>query len=629
MSITEEGSQGQSNPNQGRPDPRKASGGQGWSLHDGGLFASPIPKSIGSESYLKFKDKLSEVLSPKNVHESVEVNLIDMSRASEPQLDFSCVLVTLRIKEHLKLGVAFYIMLLERTGDGDIPPYKEQYGDRPVNIWRTPSDAINDILIKRARELVRERFRIETESVRFAGGEVIPKAFDIEDVASVHSAALVSVMACATELQTRVQGFTDLNLSTLTSQGQRTVELGFDSSERRDAVGNVFRSDLTITFTDRKGSDSTERKLNSGERTTKFSEVSGYMDVLWYPAQEQNAFASPFMPTQQTVTQKYVPRLVITNIDAVYAPTPGSVLLALSTSLAMRNPNNWILGFRPQIGMKNQKDLRDIGALNYEGNMPVQQPNGTIAPDPSGYGKMIDTKADDFDNAQLGYYIRTLFRGELLISLDVPEYGPTSYYLDVFVASARGNDRATERILRAANELTGGQFSQFFKKGDAIFATGTERIHAGYWTDNNGKKRDLRDFDYTAVANIVGDRYPTMIRDFSDTFLRLDYPEAQRLDARRDIISKLAGDTATFTGWHQRVTFSAAFLIALDQAIASQGLNVTIRSPGSSGDFMQQRGVATFANAGMLGFGPSFIRPGSYSAGPAFSTTYGPGYRQY
>jgi len=70
---------------------------------------------------------------------SVDIGVVELSRATDPALDFSCILVATRLQNMPELGVAVYIILLAETGE-EIQPYSDQIYDRYVMIYRVPSD---------------------------------------------------------------------------------------------------------------------------------------------------------------------------------------------------------------------------------------------------------------------------------------------------------------------------------------------------------------------------------------------------------------------------------------------------------------------------------------------------------
>ena len=96
-----------------------------------------------------------------------------------------------------------------------------------------------------------------------------------------------------------------------------------------------------------------------------------------------------------------------------------------------------------------------------------------------------------------------------------------------------------------------------------------------------------------------------------------------RLAARKKMISSLSGETAVFTSWAERLTFTAAFINALSMAIKETGLPVNITTPLASSDFNNQRGVASWANEAGLAMGQSFAPAFNNQAGFNYSVNQG------
>lgn len=591
--------------------------GNTFSFHSGGMFAAPIGVGVGSEYYGKVKAGLTEIY--KTANENVEIALIDLDRANTPALAFSAIVVALRFKQNPKAGVAYHIIVLEATGD-KLTPVFENIGNQQIELTRYTSDAMDDVLQAKAEEKVRKAF--PTNAVHIVDGTVVPASFNPDDKYAMHRLALNAGLAAGTELETNNEGFADLNLVHMQNDSTMQINIGFNRQQIEDAVGNPMRSDALINFVSKKNGQQQQRNVsvNSGDKETKVSEVSGFVDLLWNPVNPAGQLNPYQQQMQMAHTQKYAARLVITNLASNFSYTPGSVLLALMTAMALRDDSNWIQAFRPLPSSGNEIDLTDIGALNIEANLRNE---------PNGYGTRIDTKSDNFKLEDLGQLVAAMVQPGLIVSLDCPEGGPQSWYLSVFAAASAGHVGAQDIIYSAANQLTNGNFGQFFPKGSAMFVDQNNVVHLGTWIDRNGVKRDIRDIDHIAVANLVGERNPQLIRDWSDTWLRTNYPLAQRLAARKKMISGLTNETATFTGKATRVTFSAAFLDAVSKGIRATGLPVRVNTPLSGSDFNNQRGVASFANSALLAPGqsfqaaPQFYTQSAYMGGGNFGGRYG------
>lgn len=570
-----------------------------FSFHTSSLFAAPISLGVGSEYYGKVKASLTEIY--KEANQGVEIALIDLDRVNYPALAFSSLIVALRNKGNPGQGVAYHVLILEATGEKLTPVY-EAINNMQVEITRVTSDALDDILLKTASDSVAKAF--PGVQVYMVDGVVVPTSFNPEDKYSMHKLALNAGLACGTELQLHSPDFKDLNLSQLQHDSTMNINIGFNRQQIEDAVGQPMRSDVLINFVSKKSNGGQQRNasVNSGDKEAKVSEVSGFIDVLWNPVNQMGNF-NPYMPVQQVQTQKYAARLVITNLASNHSFTPGSILLALATSLAMRDDSNWIQAFRPTPSVRGEIDMADIGALNIEANLMNE---------PTGFGTRIDTKTDSFKLEDLGQLVAALIQPGLIVSMDCPEVGAQSWYLMVFAAAAAGSQNAYRIIYEAANQLTNGGFGKYFPNGSAMFVDTNNRVHLGTWTDRNGNKRDIRDIDQVAVCNMIGDTSPQLIRDWSDTVLRTSYPLEQRLAARKKMIMALTNETAVFTGFAQRVTFSALALDALAKGIKETGMPVRINTPLTGSDFSNQRGVANFAGAALLAPGQTFTNAGGF-----------------
>lgn len=584
-------------------------------LH-GGMYAAPIPPAVGSEVYKKLKEKLIDIY--KTVDDSLELLLVDLDKASNPNLDFSALVVAGRFKSEPNLGSAFHILLLEGTGEA-IPIKSMNTGYGQVELFQVASDAVNERLVTMAHERVKKAF--PSGEAYFADATVIPRDFNAEDEVLLYNVALNSGLAVSTLLNTISPNWEDLNLAPIAREVSMEIDISFGRNQRANILGGPMRSDATLNFMTRKGINKNEYELNVGGGNEKRSVISSFVDLLWDPQDPMsynNFYSNPNMAMQQT--QKYVARLVITDLDSVFGYSPGSILLALSTSMALRDRNNWYQLFTPHKG-DNKIDIGDIGGLNIEAN---------IGNDPSGIGLALDTKSSSFGLEELGKFLNQTVKQGLMISLDCPEYGPQSWYLNLFVAAANGSGSAYNAIYQAAMELTNNSFASYFPQGTPMFVDVGNRIHLGTWRDSQGVKRDIRDIDHLAVINLMGEKDPKAIRDWSDTFLRTDIPLNRRLAGRRRMIMALTNDSAEFTGYAERVTFSSEFLNALNQGISATKLTVVVNTPLSAQDWNNQRGTAaSFAHSALLApAAHSFAMP-TATHNPMGAGSYFGGFRAY
>ncbi len=576
-----------------------------FTLTSGGLFGSPIGRGLGSEVYSKFKDKMKAIFESV-LDPNAEMAIIDLDNVNEPALMYSSIIIAMRFKNRPNLGVSYYLILLEDTGDKLLPAMDNINGQQ-VEILRLTCDAFDDVLYQKAYYKVAGFFN--TDNIHYVDGTVIPADFNLEDNRAIYSIALNAGWACGTDLETRDPEFVDLNLAASPADSQLNINVAFGKQTLLDATGLPMRSDLVINFDSRKNNQGPQRNqsVNTGDKELKISTLSGFIDVAWIE-QGQNAFNVAYAQNQQ-IRQKYAARLIITNLASNHLYTMSSVLLALATAVSVRDDNNWIQTFRPAGIAGREVDMSDIGALNIEAN---------LSKEPSGFGTRVDTKSDSFRLEDLGQLVAALICPGLMISMDCPEAGPQSWYLSVFNMASKGSPGAYSAIFSAAQQLTNFNFGRNFAEGEPIFTDVHNRIHNGYYVDKQMQRRDIRDIDHLAVCNLVGERDPRLIRAWANTFLGKNEAAPVRMAARKRMIQNLTGESAVFTGFSERVTFTSRFLDALVTGIAAAGVSVRVNTPLSGSDITATRGVATFADQALLQPGQTFMSAGGQQWQPNY-----------
>lgn len=547
--------------------------------HGNGMFGAPIKGTPGSEIYTNLSTRLAEIYKNKT-DKTRNIFILDLDNETEKSLAYSCLIVAMTVEGDPDKGVTYHILILEGTG-AELTPFMENIAGRQVKILRTPANALDEILLKAAGKVVASAFPNYKSFCIDAC--VIPRHFDINDDTQVYNLALNAGMACSTELETLDSSFKDINLSETNNRGNGlNIDISFNKQQLNDPSGQISRSDMIVGLNNKNINKQRTGSVNNGERENVISKVSAFTEIVWSPI-GNNTF-NQFDPNQPMSTQSFAPQLVITDINSNYSYTIGSVLLAIITTMTARDDSNWYQSFIPRLTSGKEIDLGDVGALNIEAN---------ITRDPKGYGERIDTKADSFKTKDLCNFLSAVVRPGLIISIDVPKAGAQTWFLSVFAAASSGNSSSAKSIiLNAADQLTNGNFSKYFNQDMLMFDGNDNVIHNGFYKDNKGDIRDIRDIDYLAVCNLVGYRDPNLIREWSDTFLRTNIPLAIRLEAREKIIESLTGQSAVINGFSTRVTFTKDFLSALTKGIADVGIRISVSTPSNQGEMADQRGIS-------------------------------------
>lgn len=594
-------SQGRSNMNQQQQAPA------GFSFRSlGRLSNAPMGRNPASEVLVKLEKALTEVY--KSVNPSFEIKLIPLDMNNNPAIARSALIVAMFATNAHQLGVAYHTLILAGSGE-PFPPKYEQINGQNVEIMRLDCEVWDDKFREVAADAVSRTF--QGARLVDADATVVPRSFDVSDEQLVYMLASNALFAGNHELNRNREDFQDLNLAGNSRDSNLTARVTFNHDQLTDAVGEPVRTDVMIELIATAVQQG--QSANQDARATKVSQVGGFLDLAWDPvAPATNPYAN-WGQQQPQFSPLYIAHFVMTHLETLELMTVPAQLFALAQALTLRDGNAWARGFAPRPYAQGI-DMHDIGAIGIEAN-PEQNPNG--------FGSRIDTKSDSFtQQGTLGKLLQAFVRPGLLLSIDVPECGPSTWSNSVFAAAAEGSPKANQFIIDAAQTLTNGNFLKHYAGGSGRVAyDNSNRIHLGWYVDQQGRKRDIRDIDYLAVANMVGEKDPSVIKDWSDTFVNLQISPQQRLAKRKSIIQALVGD-ATFTGYARRATLAGDFMEALAKGCVDAGL--VLRAQYPFGDIAgQERATAQFANGLLMAPGAT----GLFQAGFGGGAQQGAGWR--
>lgn len=568
--------------------------GQGQSSFDVLRTVAPggISKQSTGEVLSKAKVAFSKAIAALPINpKEYDVNIIDVSNSLVSNLYLSSIIVTVnRVGSKQR---SWTVALLEGS---NVP-----YPPKPAGINGTqilidnPSSVVYDEKYQQTiGSILKTSF--PGDKMLSCNAQVIPSEFNFDDEHAVKTLIINMLMPLFTEVDSKVPGFSDLNLKGLSSNVGFGVSIAFGDSLLTDPCGLPVRNDLSITLSaSDKNKGNAPNSLNNNNRPIPFSRANGFIDLVWAGKAERY---NPYMQ-QMLQEPKFSARLIITSLTCETLISLPAQLLALTSTLALAEGTTWFPAFKPKpvVGKGNKAvDIRNIGAANYEGNVLGQKDKPQI----------IDTKAATFDDEALGNFITKVIRPGLIISMDVSDCGADSAANEAFLAASNGSSNAQQAIIEAANTLTGGAFSRHYNQSsEPPVLMSNEKIQLGSYTDSNGHLRDIRDIDYLAMANILGDNNIKALTDWTQTFTNLQYPIELRLDARRKMIQNvITGSNIKLSGFARRITFSNQFLSSLLKACAEVGTNIRLENTGMGQNFVTQRAAFEYADqATMLGAG--------------------------
>lgn len=554
------------------------------------FLANPISRNSAGEvtsAYLAtFKKLLANESSP-----AIKTIKIDAINGDANSLALSAIVLQLPIDGI----VACYTFIVEASGD-KLADRVVTIGQNQVGIAVTPGDVYDDYLWKQVNNVLSNQY--DNARLVDVGACVIPSSTLATNDTSIHALMYHAITACWTTLMRITQATVPtLTVSDINTRDILVAKLVYAPGDTQTAAGSVVRSDVEINL---------NGILQTGDATSakqqvRLSSVDGFVDTVYVPKAPHN----PAMYGQAPDLRQYRPRFIMTDVESgLDANNLELQLLAISTTMLLTMQSGWTHCFKPQYGGKGT-DLKDIGAVGYEINFNPADPNAPLA--------KINTKSDKFSESDLYQLIQTTYHPELIYSIDIEECGELTWLQETFLASAIGNPKASAAIIRACDNLTNGQFSNFYQGGRPLTSE-VNRVHLGYYEDEKGQQRDIRDLDYIAVLNLFGGRDMAVVEQFSNSYDRTDIPEELRLSDRANIIRNALGETVRITGYARRITFDPLFMEALSTSISAAGL--TVRPEGIfNNNAGVVRGNPNTANFGVgMGAADSFFK----SAGASY-----------
>lgn len=556
-----------------------------------------ISRTAMSDILIKLEKKFEEFYQQYTA--GLQIKLIPLDAQTVPEIRSSLLVVAARLRDSTQKMVAFHTLILAGTG-GELPSKYLQAGGSTIEVKQLASDVWEPRLKNFVTGEVARAFGVNTDVVIEMDATTIPVDFRLEDDTLVRLTAANALIACNTELE-HCLGFQDINLADALSGEVLTTRVLFNDAPTYDSVGKPVRADVTLKMT----AQAIQNGQSSGnDRVTEVASLTGYVDMLLAvdpkQVQQQAGFANNVgfanawgQQQQQQTLQPYAAQFVITSMETAQLQTPAAQLLALTNALMLQYQNVWANALMPRPPAKGREmmDIRDIGALGYE--VPFER-------DESGLPKRVETKSADFDTAVFSYLLSKWVQPGLSFALDVSDAGPDSWFNGVFSAAAQGRQDAIDEIIRAANVLTNGKFGSRYAKLNGtgqIVSPKPNRVHRGTYNDPDGHQRDLRDYDYIAIANMRGDKNPKDLETWSNSFLS-DEPIEVRLADRARLLDSMV--QPSYDGWTIRVVFEAVFLQALADSCAEAGLSLRPNVPNS--DYGRTtRATAQFAGSMVTG----------------------------
>jgi len=590
---------------------KKKQGNQGYTREQQGpigLIASQSALGCGV-SRTGNGEVLNSMVSALNEcadKESFKIKLLPVERTTY-NLPFSLILAATEADNGGHVAIS--TLILEGTGE-DLGSREETVANnRKVPVKLTPGDLQSDSLWKICAEAAHGHFK-NGATLHESGVIVIPRTLSVEDTPRLHSIIFdvaqsnSGILVRRTGLQQRAYSVDLWN----PEKEQVSIKLGFHKSSTETGTGQIIRSDIQVDMRATTRNDGGTMDILTNN-SLNVSTVTGYVDLAYEGVpQQQSAWGVPIAPQQQAgfgtpqttaaPTACFVPRFVITNLDTGLNTVSTELhLQGLASCAILEEEFNFAKTFLPtEVG--GVKSLHDIEGLQY---------------DCPALAEFDIPAASNRTPQDLLQILSVAVHPNLIYSMDIEEAGAKSWVENIFLDAASGSKRALNEIYNSANVLTGGNF----KYEGQFFIPGTTRIHNGYYIDNNGDKKDLREIDSLAMYNRVGETEPQAARDFADTFIDTVNSEAEVMRRREDILRAVIGDSVVITGYSRRINIHGDAINALAAACRAGGAVVI------PDNIHRDMGVGSRPSANFSQYSRTQAQPSGLFAGRTGPVSYG------
>lgn len=561
------------------------------------LFGQEVNASTGSEGFNamietmrktlkanKVDDRFDVIGFPKEVHTNLHFSVIAIVRNNKVPLD-----ETLPLHQF----VTAQALLIESTGES-LRPYTVEENRRTFTHTPTSEDVYNRLMTDYLREQLSSIYN--GSNIYLIDPVIVRRTFKMDNEDAVKAQLVESQIAVETRSHIRVPGFMDFNyVSNLGSKDlQLPVSVNITGGETRyDTQGLPIYIDATVDVAiERVGSRNSRVYVpNSPDESKRMCQVGVMVELVPVDPELLDENRSRSRKNRDfTPEVAWAPRAVVTAIEQYLTRTPSGIFFAAASVAELGQDRIWAQTFRPTKNT-DQQNLRDIGFLNIEANLDYENND-------SHFGQPIDTSAGRFSDRDMALLLDNTVTRYPMIAVDCMTTGSQAYYTTMLYNIARASTDAGKKsrleLIQSLRDATNGLIDDYIdlNKVDLLEDAG-ELLHTGYWFDNAGKMRDIREIDnYLAIACCAGTNNPEMIQQWSDTWLRTDISEAQRMSERLTFIQSAASGTVTVTGTALRVTLNAEVVSAFVRALEAGGLPLISRDTGRGDQFQTHRSIS-------------------------------------
>ena len=535
----------------GTQQPRKTSLA---SLLTGGRANLSIVRTSGD--LLRLQSRFENFIKAIDEKKSdFEYQLLALDMQTDPTLSVS-VLVWMQHQRGQFHRVAYRSFVIA-SSLGELAPRVENFqGLGQLELLRVPCQAYDERMANIVRQRVAQAFPGKqlldcdyfTVPVDFNYDEVEEDRRG-QDVDYVYNLASWTDNNLVQTLDRGTEFYNVVDLSQVERDNNLQVKPWFGDTDVTSVSSITVRGSVQVSLTSVYGGQN-----NEAVREDELTRAIGYMDVAWVGRpQMTNSYGG----MNQQPVQPWLPHFIMTDFVTGDSQNIETYDLALVAAHVLRQNYAWMHAFRTRDRAKI--NIHDIGSLSVLAN-PTN--------DPSGFGKIEDTRAADFNQ---DVYIESMIRPDLIMSVDIPVGRTLASFMTLIGDAAAGVPKAKDILIDSLNQLTGGLYgtkcNELNISKDLFFDSGIV-LPEGYYIDDDGSRRDLRNIDVIAYSNFVGNKDNGMLIKFVNCLQQTNMQPAERLALLRKHFVGVLGETnVKFTGITRRLNINAKAMAVLAECV--------------------------------------------------------------
>lgn len=496
--------------------------------------------------------------------------------SSEWRTGISAAVLVLPMQGDGQTFVFYYTLGIEASAAVGGLKSVELGAGRRAEVPEVAGDALNDRLLEKVEQLVdaavRKDYSGEIKLVDAGMNIMFAEVNPERDEDAVRSLAFYASAAMSTVAVEALKFQPPFDLGWLEEDDTLDVVPDFNPAQLLNANGQPRRTDVTLTV------NATMREKDGNQRQQLVLQ-GGALEFVYSPP-SGNGGLGGFGRRSREDSRYYFPQYTITTMDTLgRVITPELLVTNLAAAALLSTDLFWVNKFKPgQLLDSKRVNYHDTGVLTY----------------------LIDRKYTDLGGAGVSNedflnYLGDICREELVYAMDIEERGDNSWVLADYLLAAQGDREAEDRLFASFNTVTDGYFSSRFKElggGHLVEWSGT-RVLLGYYKDEHGELRDLRDFDLMKFLKLRGDNDPEMALDWQDIFDRSDLTPDEKVDRQYRMLQDVLGASAVKAkSYAQRVYIPSTVIKALAQAFRDCGVTLQ-RTSGANLGSTRVRGNTT------------------------------------